>query len=204
MLAQVASHGFADIGRQRETVVRVSFPPHLEHAGPPVDIIEFQGDHFAGPQSQAGQQENDGKITAGDGGVPLASVDDQFDFFWLEVLRHIGESPLRHSRDGSCEVTFGLPVLEEKPEEGTQGCHHQPGNFGTARAGVSQEETRDVVRSQFLDIDRPVPEPFDDETPDIGPVPGDRYRSKAAFFLNVVGILASERRQRRLVCRQLG
>ena len=142
-------------------------------------------------------------ITAGDGGVPLASADDPFDFFRLEVLRHLGESPLRHGRDGPREVTLRLSVLEEKPEEGAQGRHHQPGDFGAARAGVSQEETRDVVRGQFPDTDRSIPEAFDDETPDEGPVPGDRYRGKAAFFLEVFGILASERRQRGLVCRRL-
>ena len=142
-------------------------------------------------------------ITAGDGSVPLASVDDPFDFFRREVLRHLGESPFRHSRDGPREVTLGLSVLEEKPEEGAQGRHHQLGDFGAARAGVSQEETRDVVRGQFPDRDRPVPEAFDEETPDEGPVPGDRDRSQAAFFLEVVGILASERRQRGLVCRRL-
>src|SRR5262249_24859225 len=70
MVAQVAGQGFADIGREWETVVRAPLAPHLQHAGPPVDVLEFQGDHFAGPQSQAGQQENDGLITAGDGGVP--------------------------------------------------------------------------------------------------------------------------------------
>ena len=203
MVAQVAGQGFADIGRERETVVRASLAPHLQHAGPPVDVIEFQGDHFAGPQPQAGQQEDDGMITAGDGGVPLASADDPFDFFRREVLRHLGESPFRHGRDGPREVALRLSVLEEKPEEGAQGRHHQPGDFGAARAGVSQEETRDVVRGQFPDTDRPVPEAFDDETPDEGPVPGDRDRGEAAFFLEVVGILASERRQRGLVGRRL-
>ena len=110
MVAQVVGQGLADIGRERERVVRAALPPHLQHAGPPVDIIEFQGDHLAGPQSQAGQQENDGVITAGDGRVPLASVDDPFDFFRLEVLRHLGESPLRHGRDGPREVNLGLSV----------------------------------------------------------------------------------------------
>jgi hypothetical protein len=203
MVAQVAGQGLPDIGRERETVVRASLPPHLQHTSSPVDIIEFQGDYFAGSQPQAGQQEDDGIITARDGGVPLASEDNPFDFFRLEVLRYLGESPLRHSRDGSREVTLGLAVLEEKPEEGAQGRHHQTGDFGAARSGVSQEETRDVIRGQFPDADRPIPEAFDEETPDEGPVPGDRSRGKAAFLLEVVDILASERRQWGLVGRWL-
>jgi hypothetical protein len=199
MVAQVAGQGFADIGRERETVVRAPLAPHLQHAGPPVDVLEFQGDHFAGPQSQSGQQENDGMITAGDGVIPLAGVDDPFDFFRREVLGDLGESPFRHSRDGPREVRLGLSVLEEEPEEGAQGRHHQPGDFGAARAGVSQEVARDVVRGQLRDTDRPIPEAFDDQTPDEGPVPCDRDRGEAAFLLEVVGILASKRRQRGLI-----
>jgi hypothetical protein len=63
------------------------------------EIIEFQGDHFAGPQSQAGQQANDGAITAGDGRVPLASMDDPLDFFWLEVLQQ--PQALSHGSSGT-------------------------------------------------------------------------------------------------------
>ena len=186
MVAQVAGQGFADVGRQRQAVVMASLAPHLQLAGPPIDVIEFQGDHLARPQPQAGQQENDGAITAGDGAVPLASADDPFDLFGREVLRQFGEPPFRHGRDGPGEVALRLSVLEEEPEEGAQGGHHQPGDCGAARAGVSQEETRDVVRGQFPDTDRPVPEAFDEETPDEGPVMGDRHRGEAAFFLEVV------------------
>ena len=42
MVAQVVGQGFADLGRERERVVRAALPPHLQHAGPPVDIIESQ------------------------------------------------------------------------------------------------------------------------------------------------------------------
>ena len=54
-------------------------------------------------------------------------------------------------------------------------------------------------KKERRDTDRPIPEAFDDETPDEGPVPGDRDRGEAAFLLEVVGILASKRRQRGLI-----
>ena len=203
MVPEVAGQGFADVGRQRQAVVLASLAPHLQLAGPPIDVIEFQGDHLARPQPQAGQQEDDGAITAGGGAVPLASVDDPFDLFRREVLRQFGEPPLRHGRDGPGEVALGLPVQEEESEEGAQGGHHHLGHCGAARASVSQEETRDVVGGQVPDTDRPIPEAFDEETPGEVPVMGDRYRGKAAFFLEVVLILPTERRQGRLVCRRL-
>ena len=103
----MASPTSAGSGRR---VVLASLAPHLQLAGPPIDVIEFQGDHLARPQPQAGQQEEDGAIAAGGGAVPLASTDDPFDLFGGEVLRQFGEPPLRHGRDGPREVALRLPA----------------------------------------------------------------------------------------------
>src|SRR5262249_55427112 len=54
-----------------------------------------------------------------------------------------------------------------------------------------------------LGSDRSVPEVFDDETPDERPVAGDCDRGQAAFVLEMMGELASERGQRGLVGRRL-
>ena len=74
MVPEVGGQGFADVGGQRQAVVLASLAPHLQLAGPPIDVIEFQGDDLARPQPQAGQQEDDGAIAAGGGVVPLAST----------------------------------------------------------------------------------------------------------------------------------
>ena len=118
MVAQVAGRGLADVNGERQVVVMVPLAPYLQLAGSPVDVIEFQGDHFARPQPQASQQENNGVVTAGDDGVPLAGTDDPFDFFGREVFRQLGEPPLRHARDGPREVHLRQSVHEEEPEEG--------------------------------------------------------------------------------------
>jgi hypothetical protein len=68
---------------------------------------------------------------------------------------------------------------------------------------MTQEKPGDVVGGQFPDTDRRVPEAFDEETPDETPVIGDRDRSKAAFFLQVVLVLSAEDGQGRLVCCRL-
>ena len=62
MVAEVDGHGFADISGKRKTIVIAALAPHHQHASPPIDVIELQGDDFAGSQAQAGQQKNDGVI----------------------------------------------------------------------------------------------------------------------------------------------
>ncbi len=182
MVAQVAGHGFADIGREGKLVVIAALATHLEHRDPPVDIIQFQADHLACSQSKAGQQKNDGEVASGGGSVPPAGMDNLFDFRRCQVLRHLGEPPLRHSRDRCCKVTVCLCVPEEKPEEGAQGRHHHLGHFGTTRASVSQEETREVIGNHLPKTERGLPEAANEEKPDVAPeyptkVTEDRPRS---------------------------
>src|SRR5262249_28469417 len=124
-------------------------------------------------------------------------------FFGREVFRQFREPPLRHARDGPREVHLRLSVQEEEPEEGAQSSYHQPGHSGTARVGMSQEEMGDIVGGQIPDTDQRIPEAFDEETADVAPVPGGRYRSETAFFLEVVLVLSAECRQRGFVRRRL-
>ena len=41
LVAQVGGQGFADIGRKGKLVVVAALATHLQHAGPPVEVIEF-------------------------------------------------------------------------------------------------------------------------------------------------------------------
>jgi hypothetical protein len=137
-LSQVGSDRFSHIGRKRKPVVITSLATYREYTGPPVDIVEFQGDYFACSQPQAGQEKHDCVITTTNRCTAIASMDDPFDFFRLKVPRNFSESPCSHGRNGPSEFTLDLSVPEEKPEEGTEGCHHQLGRSGTTGTGVPQ------------------------------------------------------------------
>ena len=137
-MPQVSSYGFSHVGRKRKAVVITSLPAYCQYTTPPVDVIKFQRDHLACSQPQAGQQKKHRAITSTDGGVPIASIDNPFDLFGLEVPRHLSEPPCRYSRNGPCEVTLGLSVPDEKPEKRAEGRHHQFGCSRTARTGVAQ------------------------------------------------------------------
>src|SRR5262249_57546751 len=113
----------------------------------------------------------------GDGGFGLVGG---------EVVGQLGKPPLRHSRDGPCEVTLRLAAQEEKTEEGAQGRHHQAGHPGTTGAGVSKKEAGNVAGSQLPKTKWLVPEAFDDGTPNERPIPRARHPGKAALFFGAV------------------
>jgi hypothetical protein len=103
-----------------------------------VDIVQFQDDYFACSQSQPSEEKNDCVITTTDRPAAIAGLDDPFDLIRLKVLRHFSESPCGHGWNGACELALGLSVPEEKPEEGTEGCHHELGRSGTTGTGIPQ------------------------------------------------------------------
>jgi hypothetical protein len=184
-------------------IVITSFPTHREYSGPPVNIIEYQGHYFACSQPQSGQEKNDCIITTTDRSIPIASMEDPFDFFYLKIPWHFRESPCSHAGNGPCEVSLGLPVLEEKPEKRAERRHHQLGHSGAAGTGVPKQETRDVVRGQFPKTNAFSSITFNKETSKERPIPGDRYGRKTAFLPEIVLIPFLQRCQRSLIDRRL-
>jgi hypothetical protein len=203
-MAEVAGHCLTDIRRQRQAVVLASLAPYLQYSGSPIDVIEFQGNDLARPQPQTGQQKDDSAIARSCGAVPVASADDPFNLLGREVLRQIGEPPLRNGRNGSRKIALRLPIQEQKSKEGTQGRYHHLGSVGTALASMSQEERSDVVKGQVAGADRCVPKVFNEETPSEATVMMDCCRDKTAFFVEVAFILTEEGREWRIVSRRLG
>ena len=46
-LSQIGGDRLSDVVRERKLVTITSLATHREYASPPIDIIEFQGEHFA-------------------------------------------------------------------------------------------------------------------------------------------------------------
>jgi len=203
ILAKIGSNGFADIGGKGQAVVIASLPMHGQHASSPVDIVEFQGDDFAGSESQPGQDKKDRVITTGDGRVSaVASLDKSFDLVRRQVFWQLREPPGRHRRHGPGQIRFSLAVLKEKPADGAQSRHHQLGFSWTTRTSVSQDETGNVVGDQLPNTDVFVLETLTDETPEEFPIPGGCYRSKSTFLLEKDLESPLEHGQRRVIDRR--
>src|SRR4051794_11527029 len=135
-------------------------------------------------------------IATGTGSILLASLDKLFDFCRAEVLRNLGEPPLRHSRNSRREVTVSLRVAEEKAEEGAQSRHRQLNDLGRTRASAALEESRDVTGSYLAKTQWGIAKAFNEEPLDEGPVSGDSCRRKPALFLEVALIALSQCCQR--------
>jgi hypothetical protein len=199
ILPQVGSDRLSDILRKRKVVMITTLATDREHSGPPIDIIEFQSDDFARSQPQAGQEEKDSVIATSDRCAAIARLDNPFDLVRLQVSGHTRELPGSHGRNGPCQVTLGLSVSEEKPEKGAECRHHQLGHSWAAGTGVPKQETRDVVRGQFLKTNVFCPKTFHKETSEERPIPGDCYGRKTAFLQEIVLIPFLQCCQRRLI-----
>jgi hypothetical protein len=203
ILPQVGRDRFSDITRKRKAIVVTSLATHRKHSGPPIDIVEFQGDDLTCTQPQAGQEQKDCVITAADRGAPITSLDDPLDLVLLNVPGQLGMSPGWHGRNGRRQVAIDLPLSEEKPEEGAKCCYHQLGNSGTAGTGMTEQKTRDVIRAEFAKTNMFFPKTLNEETSEEIPIPADRYRSKAPFLPEIGFILLLKHSQRGSIYRQL-
>jgi hypothetical protein len=189
ILTKVRRNRFPDVGRKRKLIVITSLPTHREHAGPPIDIAQFQGKDFARAESQASKQQKQCIIPATNRGVPIASLDHPFHFLRLKIPRHFSQPPGSHGRKGPCEVTLGLSESEQKPTERTQRRHHQLRHSGITGSGVPQHEVGDVVRDELPKTDRASSKTFDQEPPEEAPIAGACSWAKPAFLPEIVFIM---------------
>ena len=57
-MSDIAGQRFANVGRDRQTIVPLALATHQEFSRPPVNIIELDGDHLGRTKSEAGQQQH--------------------------------------------------------------------------------------------------------------------------------------------------
>jgi hypothetical protein len=192
-LPQVGGKCFADVRRERKEVVITPLSTHCEHPGPPIDIVEFQGDHFACAEPQAGQKQYHCTIAATDRRAAVAGLDDPFDIIRLKVPRNIHQPPSGHRWNGSCEVNLRLSASEEKATERADRRHHQLGSSGTARTGVPEYEAGDIVRDELSKTDLASSKTFFDELLEVAPVSGDCFRRNTTFPEEILFITFPQR-----------
>jgi hypothetical protein len=73
--AQIACDGFADVGWQRHLGQASTFAMDGEPTIVPIDIAQFQRNNLAGPQTHAGQQQENGVVPLSPWGFPLAMIE---------------------------------------------------------------------------------------------------------------------------------
>ena len=73
--AQIACDGFADVGWQRHLGQASTFAMDGDPTIVPIDIVQFQGNDLAGPQTHAGEQQENGVVPLSPCGFPLAMIE---------------------------------------------------------------------------------------------------------------------------------
>lgn len=68
---QLIGDRFANVGRQRKVFALPVLANHMDLSGGPINIIEFEHDHLARPQSQSRQCEDHRVVAAPDGRIAV-------------------------------------------------------------------------------------------------------------------------------------
>jgi hypothetical protein len=106
----------------------------------------------AGPQSQAGEQEQDRPITLACPQRQVAGVDNALDLSRRQISRQCCEAPVRKCRDGSQEAWTAAANSDEKSQKHPKGRGTASGNRATARTVLVQNKLPQASRIQPVQI----------------------------------------------------
>lgn len=97
---KIGGDGLSHIMRQWQGALRATLSGDAQTAALPVDIFQFELDNFSGPQSEAGQQEQDGAIAQAPG---------------------VGQFLLASRRRLTCAagIALGIEAIDQPATEGT-------------------------------------------------------------------------------------
>jgi hypothetical protein len=141
---QVGGQGIAHLLGEGKTIVLLSFSPDRNLPCSPVNVVEFHRHHFAGPEAEPGQQQEDRVVPPSDLGALITAAQETFDLFCTEILGDGRQPPVGHRGNASGEVRHDLSSLQQEAEEGPQRRHHQLRSLWRHRAGMALDEARDV------------------------------------------------------------
>jgi hypothetical protein len=70
--------------------VKQAFSPYRKLSGPPINIVQFQGDHFSRPKAEACKEKKNRIVTTTNGGSAIAGFEKGFELIGFKVLWHFG------------------------------------------------------------------------------------------------------------------
>ena len=111
--AQVGCHGFTNVGRQRQLRPAPTLAPNGDPTVIPIDVIQAQRNDLAGPQTQSGEQQQNGIVPLSIRSATLAPIEDPLDCASRQELRHGGN--LLVSRLGSGAIARWLALVSAWP-----------------------------------------------------------------------------------------
>src|SRR5215831_6400906 len=121
-LLQIAQHRFADFTKQRQFGFRPRLRvPHVKDLFLPVDVLQTQGDNFAGSQAISGQQHQKGVIPAANRRAVLTShVQDGLNLLGTQCRRNLLMVIDSWSEHGAAQIesssTTAVQIAQEASE----------------------------------------------------------------------------------------
>ena len=147
--AQVDCDSFTDVGRQRQLCPSPTLAPNGNPAVVPIDVIQTQRNDLAGPQTQSGEQQQNGVVPLSIRSVTLALIEDPLHCASRQELRHGGKGPNRDRRHASRQVEGDLSLVSQIAQERSKSGHQQLGAARAQLMGAILQELRDVRGGKF-------------------------------------------------------
>ena len=166
----VGDEGVADLLRERQTLLAMRLSADGQHALIPVDLREAEVGNLACPQSEPGEEQNDGAVAKT---VPaVAGGEDAHEVRRRQEARRRRELPVREARDGVVPSSRASSGRDQVAKERTRGAcdslrvpsavrpcplEHEPahGRGGVGR-GIVAERSQQVGQDPFAQIQRGV------------------------------------------------
>ena len=180
---QVVHQGLADHGRQRE---RGRVPGLAAGDGqpvaPPVDVVQGQGRHLAGPQPVGHQQQQDRVITLAAGGAAVDAAEHQCHLRPgdrpRDVRQPVGRRPLHRLAQVGGHQPLAVRIPQEHAQHPAAAPHRR---LGQARPGALGDERAEDRRRQLRQPGDADPVQVGLEAGQVMPVAHDRLRAQAAL-----------------------
>ena len=105
-------------GWQRHLCNPLSFAAHRDQADFPIEVVQREGNHFAGSQAKTSQQEQKGVVSFANAGFSVTRGQDLLDLFSGKKPWHIGERPCGDGGNARRQVDGHDAAKEQVAQKG--------------------------------------------------------------------------------------
>jgi len=151
--AQVRGERRAHLGWEREAIAKPALAADDDLPLPPAQVVELERHDLARAQAEAGQEQEDGVISASDCRGSVAGVEQPLDIRGGEGARHLRLAPLAYRRDARRQIARGLAAQEEEPQERAQRAGHALQGTGRPARCPGAQEVADRLRVERGSVD---------------------------------------------------
>ena len=153
--AQVGGDRLADIDRQRQLVHPVTLAVNRDLPSPPVQVLQAQRRHLAGPEPESQYQDDHRIVTSAAGATPIASPQQGLGLGRSDALRQQRPPPPRYRQGRRRQVAIDEADEVAVAEKRTQRAPVAPHRGGRPAGHLPQHRLRHISRRQLAEVASP-------------------------------------------------